>query len=113
MMRTGSVSKLSLFYGVLATVVLCAGCAAPAFAQSTYEPSQWAGLHYRMVGPFRGGRVTAVTGVPSEPFTFYMGTVGGGVWKTTDAGHTWLPMTDGQISVARWGRLRFRSRTRR
>ena len=52
-----------------------------------------------MIGPVRGGRVTTVTGVPSEPLTFYMGTVGGGVWKTTDAGHTWLPMTDGQISV--------------
>ena len=99
MMRTGSVSKSSLLLGVLATVLLCASCASPVSAQTAYEPSRWAGLHYRTIGPFRGGRVTAVTGVPSEPYTFYMGTVGGGVWKTTDAGHTWVPMTDGQISV--------------
>lgn len=68
-----------------------------------YDPSQWSGLHYREVGPWRGGRVTAVTGVPSQPFTFYMGTVGGGVWKTTDAGHNWVNMTDGQISVGSMG----------
>ena len=94
---SGNVSKLRLFYGVLAIAVLCT--VPSVFGQATYEPAQWAGLHYRNVGPWRGGRVTAVTGVPSEPYTFYMGTVGGGVWKTTDAGHTWVPMTDGQISV--------------
>ena len=44
-------------------------------------------MKYRMIGPNRGGRVTAVTGVPSQPYTFYMGSTGGGVWKTTDAGH--------------------------
>src|SRR5690242_16210305 len=74
----------------------------PAMA-ADYDPSQWSGLHYREVGPWRGGRVTAVTGVPSQPFTFYMGTVGGGVWKTTDAGHNWVNMTDGQISVGSMG----------
>ena len=69
----------------------------------TYDPAQFAGLHYRNVGPWRGGRVTTVTGVPTQPNTFYMGTVGGGVWKTTDAGHTWLNTTDGQISVGSMG----------
>lgn len=68
-----------------------------------YDKSQWSGLHYREVGPWRGGRVTTVTGVPSQPFTFYMGTVGGGVWKTTDAGHSWVNTTDGQISVGSMG----------
>lgn len=61
------------------------------------------GLHYRNVGPYRGGRVTAVTGVPSQPHTFYMGTVGGGVWRTTDAGHTWTNLTDGQIPLGSMG----------
>lgn len=76
----------------------------PAFAAAvSYDPAQWSGLHYREVGPWRGGRVTAVTGVPSQPFTFYMGTVGGGVWKTTDAGHNWINTTDGQISVGSMG----------
>ena len=99
MTGTRRVSMLSLFHVVLATALLSVSFTGSACAEATYETSQWAGLHYRMIGPVRGGRVTAVTGVPSEPFTFYMGTVGGGVWKTTDAGHTWLPMTDGQISV--------------
>ena len=72
-------------------------------ASAVYQPQQWSGLHYREVGPWRGGRVTAVTGVPSQPFTFYMGTVGGGVWKTTDAGHNWINTTDGQFSVGSMG----------
>lgn len=74
-----------------------------AAAPPLYDPSQWSGLHYREVGPWRGGRVTAVTGVPSQPFTFYMGTVGGGIWKTTDAGYNWSNTTDGQISVGSMG----------
>ena len=48
--------------------------------------------------------VTAVTGVPSEPFTFYMGTVGGGVWKTTDAGHSWINIYRRQFPSAPWAR---------
>ncbi len=51
-------------------------------------------LSYRLVGPFRGGRVTAVTGVPGDPLTYYMGSTGGGVWKTTDAGKTWNNVSD-------------------
>ena len=58
-----------------------------------------------MIGPERGGRVTTVTGVQSQPFTFYMGSTGGGVWKTTDAGHTWRPMSDGQIPVGSMGAI--------
>ncbi len=63
------------------------------------DAAQWSGMRYREVGPVRGGRVTAVTGVPSQPMTFYMGTVGGGVWKTTDAGQHWANVTDGQLAV--------------
>ena len=51
-------------------------------------------LSYRLVGPFRGGRVTAVTGVPGDPMTYYMGSTGGGVWKTSDAGKTWRNVSD-------------------
>jgi len=72
---------------------------ATAAQAQTYSPTQWAGLKYRNVGPVRGGRVTAVTGIPTQPLVYYMGTVGGGVYKTVDAGHTWLNMTDGQIAV--------------
>jgi photosystem II stability/assembly factor-like uncharacterized protein len=79
-----------------------AGIAPIASAQS-YDAAQWSGLRYRHVGPWRGGRVTTVTGVPAQPRTFYMGTVGGGVWKTTDAGHKWINTTDGQIKVGSIG----------
>ena len=67
------------------------------------NPSLWSGLKYRQIGPERGGRVTAVTGVPAQPNTFYMGSTGGGVWKTTDAGHNWLPISDGQIPLGSMG----------
>ena len=52
------------------------------------------GLNFRNIGPFRGGRVTAVTGVPGQPLTFYFGGTGGGVWKTTDGGASWDPVSD-------------------
>src|SRR5258708_10075974 len=68
-----------------------------------YNPALWSGMRYRMIGPERGGRVTAVTGVPSQPYTFYMGSTGGGVWKTTDAGHTWANILDGQIPLGSIG----------
>src|SRR5437773_9207759 len=68
-----------------------------------YNPALWSGLRYRMIGPERGGRVTTVTGVPSQPRTFYMGSTGGGVWKTTDAGHTWVNVSDGFFAAASMG----------
>jgi photosystem II stability/assembly factor-like uncharacterized protein len=77
--------------------------AAPGLQAQTHDPAQWSGLHYRNVGPWRGGRVTTVTGVPSQPNVFYMGTVGGGVWKTSNAGHSWTNTTDGQIPVGSMG----------
>src|SRR5689334_20725455 len=49
-------------------------------------------LQYRLIGPFRGGRVTTVAGVPSQPKTYYFGGTGGGVWKTTDGGINWQPV---------------------
>ncbi len=63
------------------------------------------GLRYRLVGPSRGGRVTAVTGVASEPRTFYMGVASGGVFKTTDGGERWVPVTDGQVPVGSTGAI--------
>src|SRR5882757_2694487 len=54
------------------------------------------GLKWRSIGPFRGGRVLAVTGVPGDPSTFYFGGVGGGVWRTTNAGLSWTPLFDKQ-----------------
>ncbi len=54
----------------------------------------WKALQYRLIGPFRGGRVVAVAGVVGQPDTYYMGAVAGGVWKTTDGGLNWKPIFD-------------------
>ena len=62
-------------------------------------------MRYRSIGPNRGGRVTAVTGVPTQPRTFYMGSTGGGIWKTTDAGHAWRNISDGQIATGSMGAI--------
>src|SRR5438445_1239520 len=64
--------------------------------QARVDPNLYAGLRWRSIGPFRGGRVNGVSGVPGQPSTFYFGSVGGGVWKTTNAGRTWLPIFDSQ-----------------
>src|SRR3954470_11449303 len=61
------------------------------------------GLRYRNVGPPRGGRVTTVTGVPSQPQTFYMGVASGGLFRTTNNGASWTPITDGKVPVASTG----------
>lgn len=83
-----------------------APAAAPA-AQPQIPEKLYEGLRYRLVGPFRGGRVLAVAGDPKSPSTYYFGAVSGGVWKTTDGGATWGPLTDkenlssvGAIAVA-------------
>src|ERR1051326_6479902 len=59
-------------------------------------PSLYSGLRWRMLGPFRGGRVDAVSGVPGRPNEFYFGAVNGGVWKSIDAGRVWTPVFDSQ-----------------
>src|SRR5262249_50322986 len=66
---------------------------------SGVDPSILNGLHYRLVGPSRGGRVTTVTGVPSQSKTFYMGVASGGLFRTTDGGLTWVPITDGKVPL--------------
>ena len=61
-------------------------------SHTTYGENLYSGMQWRLIGPFRGGRVETVTGIPGDPLTYYMGSVGGGVWKTTDAGQTWEPL---------------------
>ena len=65
-------------------------------AAAAVNPALLDGMKWRQIGPFRGGRVVAVSGVPGDPATWYFGGVGGGVWKSTDAGTSWKPMFDGQ-----------------
>ncbi len=81
--------------GVLIFVVVVVELAG--FAQQTsYDAGLYNGLQWRMLGPFRGGRVDAVSGVPGRPNEFYFGAVNGGVWKTIDAGRVWTPVFDSQ-----------------
>jgi photosystem II stability/assembly factor-like uncharacterized protein len=82
---------------VVVGVALWLGAVAPALAS---DQAIWgaAGLQYRLIGPFRGGRVLAVSGVPGQPETFYLGAVGGGLWRTTDGGRVWQPLFDGPPS---------------
>ncbi len=69
------------------------------------NPVMYQGLRYRSVGPHRGGRVTAISGVRQQPCTFYQGATGGGVWKTTDCGALWTPIGDGQIETGSIGAI--------
>jgi len=70
-----------------------------------YPATLLEGLQWRDVGPMRGGRSFAVAGVPSEPDTFYMGSVGGGVWKTENDGRTWVPIADQGIPIGSIGAI--------
>src|SRR5579859_4968163 len=97
LMRVCSVCLIGVLLGVAGT----------ALRAQTLDENALKGMKWRQVGPFRGGRALAVTGVAGDPETYYFGSVAGGVWKTTNGGLTWAPMTDktgimsvGAIAVA-------------
>src|SRR5689334_9116344 len=75
-------------------VTLLSGLTPTRAAAQPLPPELYSGLSWRQIGPMRGGRLAAVTGVPSEPETYYLGAAIGGVWKTTDGGHEWKPIFD-------------------
>ncbi|SPE41272.1 conserved exported hypothetical protein [Candidatus Sulfopaludibacter sp. SbA3] len=79
------------------------GTAAFLLAAATYDPSLYNGLQWRSVGPNRGGRSIASAGSSARPLEYYFGATGGGLWKTTDGGITWRPVTDGQIASSSVG----------
>jgi photosystem II stability/assembly factor-like uncharacterized protein len=77
--------------------------ALPRRAEPSIDPRLYAGLRWRNVGPFRGGRIAAVSGAIGQPGVFYAGLPAGGVWKTTSAGETWYPVFDSIRSVSSIG----------
>ncbi|MGD8321649.1 MAG: glycosyl hydrolase, partial [Gemmatimonadota bacterium] len=88
--------SLSFFVVTAAVAAAAAGIApGPAAAQTTFDTLAIEGLHYRMVGPVRGGRSTAVGGFPDDPDRWIMGSTGGGVWVSDDNGAHWTNITDG------------------
>src|SRR5580700_5335615 len=91
-------------------LVLLAFLVFPIFAQQPIPAGQYpgsllSGLRWRDVGPMRGGRTYAVAGHPSQPDTFYSGSVGGGVWKTENSGRTWFPISDEGIPIGSIGAI--------
>lgn len=83
---------LQCVFEAAACVVLILAAGAPLAAQ--VNPSLYDGMKWRLIGPYRAGRVTAVAGVPGNPAVYYIGTPGGGVWKTTSGGTVWKPIFD-------------------
>ena len=86
--------------GAACAVTMSSGVIAAAIRPAAYQALQW-----RLVGPFRGGRVTAVAGDLANQTTFYMGATGGGVWKTVDAGATWRNVSDGYLKTGDIGAI--------
>src|SRR6266576_5387780 len=85
---------------LLVCALLTAGSLVPIARGQQYDTNLYSGLRWRMIGPFRGGRVNAVSGVVGQPDTFYFGSVGGGVWQSNNAGRTWTPVFDSGSSAS-------------
>ena len=102
-------SRFRLFFACSALCALAfaghfEGLTTPTWAQApAVDPSLLEAYRWRGIGPNRGGRSIAVTGVKGRPREAYFGAVGGGLWKTTDAGNNWAPVTDGQITSSSVG----------
>ena len=85
--------------------LLIASLLCPAAGLAAPDAALLEALRWRNIGPFRGGRVTTVAGVPGQPLTYYQGATGGGVWKTEDAGHSWQNISDGFFQTGSVGAI--------
>ncbi len=102
--------KLVLLFALFLSVgVFAQKKTTPAKSTLSYDEKLYNALEWRSIGPYRGGRSAAVTGVAGKPNLFYFGSTGGGVWKTTDAGNTWSNISDGffggsigSVAVSEW-----------
>ena len=98
-------AKIRMIVVYISSVLVSSGLATMANAAETVDPKLYQTLEYRSIGPFRGGRVTAVAGIEGDPLTYYFGATGGGVWKTTSAGAAWENVSDGYINVGGIGAI--------
>ncbi len=110
-----SIQVLGLFLSIVASPGLHFARQEPAKpavkpAAARFDEGLYKALHWRCIGPFRGGRVTAVAGIPQHPYTYYFGATGGGVWKSDDGGMNWRNVSDGffktgsvgAVAVSEW-----------
>ncbi|MGI9628328.1 MAG: WD40/YVTN/BNR-like repeat-containing protein, partial [Longimicrobiales bacterium] len=112
--KVGLVGSNTIAVSTLVRALVCAVAlsisAPPGLVQSqssepAVDPALYSTMEWRMIGPFRGGRSVAVAGAPHHMGTYYFGGVGGGVWKTTDAGVSWANVSDGFLKSASVGAL--------
>ncbi len=91
-----------LIGALISLLILCWGSA---YGQQPVDPNAYQAMKWRHIGPFRGGRVTAVTGIPGRIHSFFSGVAGGGLWKTDDAGITWGVISDGHFATGSVGAI--------
>lgn len=95
-------STVRKFWGLVMALV---GSTALRAQDVPFDPQLFAALQWRNIGPNRGGRSIAATGSQTRPYEYYFGATGGGVWKTTDGGTTWAPVSDGQLRSSSVGAI--------
>src|SRR6266852_1478881 len=98
--------KRPAVYLVILLVMECLVTGNTALRAQTLDDNALKGMKWRQVGPFRGGRALAVTGVAGDPETYYFGAVAGGVWKTANGGLTWAPLTEARLGCSSVSRIR-------
>src|SRR6266481_3023521 len=76
----------------LIMAILLSGFAGIAAKAQPMSEALYQNLHWRQIGPFRGGWASAIEGIPDQPDLFYMGTAGGGIWRSANAGRSWAPI---------------------
>ena len=96
--RSARIFAPALIFLFLVSIPMHAQQPGGSASASPIDSKSYAGMKWRLIGPFRGGRVLTVTGVPSQPNTYYFGAVAGGVWKTTDGGVSWDPLFEKQTT---------------